>query len=130
MGRANSLEKTLMLGRTVDRRRRGPTENEMVAWHHQLNGHELVGDSKGQEGLVCCSSWGNKVGHNFAAEQQHINHCLWLPKRILLFWGVGVSKLYTCLSHTFSPVLLEFMSSISKYSPTIPIDHVSLWRLK
>ena len=95
MGRANSLEKTLMLGRTVDRRRRGPTENEMVAWHHQLNGHELVGDSKGQEGLVCCSSWGNKVGHNFAAEQQHINHCLWLPKRILLFWGVGVSKLYT-----------------------------------
>ena len=30
----------------------------------------------------------------------------------------------------FSPVLLESMSSISKYSPTIPIDHVSLWRLK
>ena len=38
------------------------TEDEMVGWHHQLDGHELglqgVGD--GQEGLVCCDSWGRK----------------------------------------------------------------------
>ena len=39
------------------------TEDEMVGWHHQLDGHEFeqapeVGD--GQEGLVCCSSWGRK----------------------------------------------------------------------
>ena len=39
------------------------TENEMVGWHHQLNGHEFestpgVGD--GQGGLVCCSPWGHK----------------------------------------------------------------------
>ena len=30
----------------------------MVRWHHQLDGHEfeqILGDSKGQEGLVCCS---------------------------------------------------------------------------
>ena len=43
------------------------TKDEMVAWHHQCNGHEFeqapgVGD--GQEGLVCCSSWGHRVGHN------------------------------------------------------------------
>ena len=41
-GRADSLEKTLMLGATGGRRRRGQTEDEMVGWHHQLNGHEFV----------------------------------------------------------------------------------------
>ena len=43
--------------------KKGITENEMVGWHHRLNGHGFgwtpgVGD--GQGGLVCCSSWGHK----------------------------------------------------------------------
>ena len=42
---------------------KGTTEDEMVGWHHRLNGHGFgwtpgVGD--GQGGLVCCSSWGRK----------------------------------------------------------------------
>ena len=41
MRRADSLEKTLMQGKVEGRRRRGGTENEMVGWHHQLNGHEF-----------------------------------------------------------------------------------------
>ena len=41
-------------------------EDEMVGWHHQLNGHEFEqapGDNEGQGSLVCCSPWGcsNKV---------------------------------------------------------------------
>ena len=39
------------------------TEDEMVGWHHQLNGHEsepTLGDSGGQGSLVCCSSWDGK----------------------------------------------------------------------
>ena len=40
MWRADSLEKTLMLGKTEGRRRR-VTEDEMVGWHHRLNGHEF-----------------------------------------------------------------------------------------
>ena len=39
------------------------TEDEMVGWHHRLNGHEFeqtLGDSEGQESLVCYSSWGCK----------------------------------------------------------------------
>ena len=31
----------------------------MVGWHHHLNGL-CLGDSEGQEGLVCCSLWGLK----------------------------------------------------------------------
>ena len=50
------LEKTLMLEKTEGKRRKGTTEDEMVGWHHQLNGHDFeqtLGDSEGQENLVC-----------------------------------------------------------------------------
>ena len=40
MRRADSLEKTLMLGKIEGRKKRGP-EVEMVGWHHPLNGHEF-----------------------------------------------------------------------------------------
>ena len=43
----------------------------MVGWHHQLNGREFEqapGDGDGQESLVCCSSWGYRVGCNSATE--------------------------------------------------------------
>ena len=39
------------------------TEEEMVGWHHWLNGHEFEqapGDGEGQGSLVCCSPWGHK----------------------------------------------------------------------
>ena len=40
MQRADSLEKTLMLGKT-NSKRRGRLRMGMVGWHHQLNRHEL-----------------------------------------------------------------------------------------
>ena len=67
MQRANSLEKTLMLGKIEGGRRRGATVDEMVEWHHQLDGHEFeqgLGLGDGQGGLACCSPWGRRVGHN------------------------------------------------------------------
>ena len=45
-GLLHSLGKTLMLGKTEDRRRMGKTEDEMVGWHHQLNGHEFWANSQ------------------------------------------------------------------------------------
>ena len=57
------------------------TEDEMVGWHHQLNGHEFeqtLGDGEGQGSLACCSPWDckeldmtwplnntNKIGHEW-----------------------------------------------------------------
>ena len=63
MQRADSLEKTLILGKDWGQEEKGTTEDEMAGWHHWLNGHGFgwtpgVGD--GQRGLVCCSSWGRK----------------------------------------------------------------------
>ena len=42
---------------------KGMTEDEMVGWHHQLNGDgfgQTPGVGDGQGGLACCSSWGHK----------------------------------------------------------------------
>ena len=39
------------------------TQDEMVGWHHRLNGHESkqgTGDGDGQGGLASCSPWGHK----------------------------------------------------------------------
>ena len=41
MGRADSLEKTLMLGKIEGKGEKGTTEDEMVGWHHRLNGHKF-----------------------------------------------------------------------------------------
>ena len=41
MRRVESLEKTLMLGRIWGQEEKGTTEDEMVRWHHQLDGHEF-----------------------------------------------------------------------------------------
>ena len=61
-------EKSWLIGKDPDagkdwRQKKGMTDDEMVGWHHQLNGNSFgwtpgVGD--GQGGLVCCSSWGRK----------------------------------------------------------------------
>ena len=50
-------------GKDWGEKEKGTTEDEMVGWHHWLNGHGFgwtqgVGD--GQVGLVCCRSWGRK----------------------------------------------------------------------
>ena len=49
----------------------GMTEDEMVGWHHQLNGHGFgwtLGVGDGQGCLVCCSSWGHKESDTTATE--------------------------------------------------------------
>ena len=52
---------------------KGTTEDEMVRWHHQLNGHECEqtpGDSEGQGSLVCWSVLLQKAGYNLAIKQR------------------------------------------------------------
>ena len=76
------IEKDPDAGR--DRRQeKGTTEDEMVGWHHWINGHELkqvpgVGD--GQGSLVCCSPWGHRELDttewlNWTDPQYHFQGC-------------------------------------------------------
>ena len=62
-------------GTRKDRRQeeKGMTEDEMIEWHHRLNGHEfeqILGDGEGQGGLVCCSPWGLKESDRMTEQQQ------------------------------------------------------------
>ena len=50
-------------GKDWGQEEKGMTEDEMVGWHHRLNGHGFgwtLGVGDGQGGLVCCSSWDRK----------------------------------------------------------------------
>ena len=61
--------KNWLTGKDYDARRdwrreeKGITKDEIVGWHHRLNGHEFeqaLGDGEGQGILACCSPWGCK----------------------------------------------------------------------
>ena len=78
--RTDSLQKTLMLGKIGVRRRRGWPEDEMVGWHHWLNGHEFnqaPGVGYGQGILVCCSPW----GHKELDTTERLNWLIWKKKK-------------------------------------------------
>ena len=72
-------------GKDWGQEEKGTTEDEMVGWHHLVNGHEFgwtpaVGD--GQGGLAYCSSWGRKESDttewlNWTELKRTINHNLW-----------------------------------------------------
>ena len=62
--------KNWLIGKDPDagkdwRQEKGTTEDEMIGWHHWLNGHEFeqtLGVGGGQGGLGCCSPWVTKSG--------------------------------------------------------------------
>ena len=67
MQRADSFEKTLMMGKIESRRRRGRQRMRRLdgitdSIDMGLGGHPGAGD--GQGGLVCCGPWGRRVGHD------------------------------------------------------------------
>ena len=69
------------------------TEDEIVGWHHRLNGHEFEkapGHSDGQGGLVCCSPWGCKESET--TERLHFLSSLRADPVPLVFsklWDLG-----------------------------------------
>ena len=57
------LGKDLDAGKDCGQEKKGVTEDEMVGYHHWLNGHEfeqILGDSEGQGSLACCSAQSQK----------------------------------------------------------------------
>ena len=83
MGRANSLEKTLMLGKDWRQKEKGMTEDKMVGWYHQLNGREFeqaLGDDEGQGGL-CAAVHEIIKRHDWVTEQQQSIYICLLAKQ-------------------------------------------------
>ena len=66
-----------MLGKIEVRKEKGITEDEIVGWHHRLNGHEFeqaLGDGDGQGSLVCCSPRGRKESDTPKRLNNNNNH--------------------------------------------------------
>ena len=90
---------------------KGTTEDKVVGWHHQLNGHEFAQtlvDSEGQERLVCCSPWGHKeldttellnwngVWAALSSSPVFLPQMIWINKPIFLYCSflVGTQSLF------------------------------------
>ena len=62
-------------------------EDEMVGWHHRLNGHEFeqsLGDREGQGSLACCSPWGHKE-----LDTERLNKSYWDSQVVLVVKNPG-----------------------------------------
>ena len=90
---------------------KGMTKNEMVGWHHRLNGHgceQTPGDGDGQGSLACCSSWGCKgsdmtewLNNNKRKQPPYYKStAFWLETSatFLLLLGVLYSSQFQCLT--------------------------------
>ena len=108
--RADSLEKTLMLGKFEGRRRSRGTEDEMVGWHHLLNRHKFEqtpGDSERQGSLVCCSPQGHKEYDTTEQLKHKTMRLLWT---VFVQWLSMLCKLYVCLQTVQQKRLLCIIS--------------------
>ena len=90
------------------REEKGMTEDEMVGWHHRLDGHEFgwtLGVGDGQGGLACCGSWGCKESDKTDWRNWLT---LWYPKRHI---KETLSPMSFCLSGGKKSLLkvLEFL---------------------
>ena len=104
---------------------KGMTEDEMVGWHHQLDGHESeqvpwVGD--GQGSLACCSPWGHGIEHDWTTELKWYYSLQWLLQ--LAFLGVfpslhtlsGISCLGTLMMAILTSVTWDFTVALISIS--------------
>ena len=138
------IRKDCDAGKDWRQEEKGMTEDEMVGWHHWLNGHEFKqapGDGEGQGSLACCSSWGckesdtterlnsNKLLENlqssFFKEALHLHI---FPQAdslsFLTFW-----QTYSCdPSHEMpdQPMCLSTLSMVSGFCPQIKESKLGL----
>ena len=106
-------------GKDWGQEEKGTTEDEMVGWHHWLDGHEFVwipGVGYGQGGLACCDSWGCKKSDtterlNWTEVKQNWKK-MKSPSRVRHF-----ATPWTISYHT--PLSMEFYSQ--EYSSGLPL---------
>ena len=97
-------------GKDWRREEKGMTEDEMVGWHHRLNGYEfeqVSGLGDGQGGLVCCSPRGHRVWHDWATGLD------WAEFMTFMIWCIkyAPSKLHV-LKREGAPQAAAFLFAI------------------
>ena len=95
MRRTDSLEKNPDTGKDWRKEEKGTTEDEMVGWHHWLDGHKFeqsLGVDDGQRSLVSCSPW----SHKESDMSEHWTELKYLEK----FKVIGLQDLFKLPSTT------------------------------
>ena len=97
MQKAKSLEKDPIALKDWRQKEKRAAEDEMVGWHHWLNGHDFeqtLGDSGGQMSLASCSPWGCKesytalqLNNNKTSKQHTHKNCELL---LLMLWQTSL----------------------------------------
>ena len=92
----------------------GTTEDEVVGWHHWLNGHEFeqapgVGD--GQGSLECCSPWGRKESDT--TERLNWTELNWKAEKL--------ENTETCQPNHYNPTIWRKLPSVS-------VLRISFWK--
>ena len=70
------------------------TENEVVEWHYQLNGHEFEqtpGETEGQGSLACCSLWGCKESDTTEQLNNNTDIKGELDSNTIIVWDFNIS---------------------------------------
>ena len=116
MPRADSLGKALMLGKIEGRRRKGTTEDEMVGWHHWLNGHEFESTLGGSEGQGSLGS--QKVRHDWETEQHQQQY----------MGGHGLWLIWLKLTTSLSNVSLPFSKNHFSWPPAFNYPWRMSWK--
>ena len=84
------------------------TEDKMIGWYHQLNGHEFE--------LACCSPWGCRVRHNLETKQQwhsiDLSTALWNIQIDVQSWRLLAGRLLAKPEDLSSQVNLLFKKSV------------------
>ena len=90
---------------------KGTIEEEVVGWHHQINGHEFeqtMRGSKGQESLACCSPWGHKESHMTEQLKDNDNNDFHIFISYLAFSLVFNIYVANCLLDIFIWIYFKF----------------------
>ena len=110
---------------------KGTTEDEMVGWHHWLNGHEFeqaLGVGDGHGGLACCSPWGHKESDT--TERLNWTELIQLYQHCWLYLFFTELPLYLCWNSTNHIWWMYFYTLYSLpliyLSILIPIPYISI----
>ena len=103
------IRKDHAAGKDWRREEKGMTEDEMVGWHHWLNGHEFEqasGDAEGQGSLVCCNPWGYKEldmtewrNNKYFSESQYLKASIFFITVLMYLQGPYI--IYTCIQYMY-----------------------------
>ena len=111
-------------GKDWGQEEKGMTDDEMVGWHHRLNGHGFgwtLGVGDGQGGLACCSSWGYKELD--MTERLNWTEPPGMAPGILLFQGSNNDKcIMTRIPHDSRYLTVLIILCALSNRPTLPAN--------